>query len=256
MEYANEPGKVFWCNSFSLINYNKYMPRFIMSLLVCFSLVSCFIPNRVGKVKKITTENISKNDIVFMIPVSYTYKNYLYNSYRRWRPDPDDLAYEKVWDSLQYGILQEYFKVERIDTGPKDSLFRKRPFKFRILLGGTEYARSNLVDYNISQFTWNIRAGKPDTGFNYLPDTLGKLSYQKPVVIFTNDFYFYGANFQAGFAQGGTGIRVLLDFLVVILSQGKVAYYRNFSTSYSFDRLERKPHLKEKIVHKLFDKLE
>jgi len=232
------------------------MPRFIMSLLVCFSLVSCFIPNRVGKVKKITTKIISKNDSVFMIPVSYTYHNYLYSSYRRWRPDPDDLAYEKAWDSLQNGVLQEYFKVERIDTGPKDSLFKFRPFKFRILLGGTEDALSNLVDYNISQFTWNIRAARTDSGFSFLPDTLGKLSFQKPVVIFTNDFYFYGANYQAGFAQGGTGIQMLAHFLIVIVSKGKIAYYRNYRNSFSFDRLERKPHLKEKVVHKLFDKLE
>jgi hypothetical protein len=157
---------------------------------------------------------------------------------------------------LQNGVLQEYFKVERIETGPKDSLFSKRPFKFKILLGGTEYARSNLVDYNISQFTWNIRAGRNDSAFNFLPDTLRKLSFQKPVVIFTDYFYFYGANFQAGFAQGGTGLRVLLVFTVAILSKGKVSYYRNYKNSYSYNRLERKPHLKEKIVHKLFDKLE
>jgi hypothetical protein len=232
------------------------MLRIIITCFTASFFVACWVPKRVGKVKKITTENISKNDSVFMIPVSFTYKNYLYNSYRRWRPDPDDLAYERAWDSLQYGILQKYFKVERMDTGPKDSLFRKRPFKFKILLGGTEYARSNLVDYNISQFTWNIRAAKPDTGFAFLPDTLYMLSYQKPVVIFTNDFYFYGANFQAGFAQGGTGIQILAHFLVVILSKGEIAYYRNYRNSYSFARLERKPHIKEKIVHKLFDKLE
>jgi len=110
------------------------MFRNILLFSVTSLLISCFVPKRVGKVKKITTENISKNDSVFMIPVSYTYKNYLYNSYRRWRPDPDDLAYEKAWGSLQYGVLQAYFKVDRIDTGPEDSLFRKRPFKFKILL--------------------------------------------------------------------------------------------------------------------------
>jgi hypothetical protein len=232
------------------------MPRIVIMIIFSLFLKSCFLPNRVGKVKKIITEHITKHDSVFMIPVSYTYHNYLYSSYRRWRPDSDDLAYEKAWDNLQYGILQEYFKVERIETGPKDSLFKFRPFKFRILLGGTEDALSNLVDYNISQFTWNIRAGRTDTAFSFLPDTLLILSFQKPVVIFTNDFYFFGANFQAGFAQGDTGIQMLAHFLIVILSKGKITYYRNYRNSYSFNRLERKPHLKEKIVHKLFDKLE
>jgi len=232
------------------------MLRNILLFLVIAFLVSCLVPKRVGKIKKVTTENISKNDSVYMIPASYTYHNYLYSSYRRWRPDPDDLAYEKAWDSLQNGVLQEYFKVERIDTGPKDSLFKFRPFKFRILLGGTEDALSNLVDYNLSQFTWNIHAGKTDLANDHLPDTLRKLSFQKPVVIFTNDFYFYGANFQAGFAQGGTGIQMLAHFLIAIVSKGEIAYYRNYRNSFSFDRLERKPHLKEKIVHKLFDKLE
>jgi hypothetical protein len=226
-------------------------------LFFLFSLIiSCWVPKRVGKVKKVTTENITKNDSVFMIPVSYTYFNYLYSSYRRWRPDPDDLAYEYKWDKLQHEVLQQYFPVERIDTGPKDSLFRFRPFKFKVLLGGTEKSLSSLVDHNISQFTWNIRAGKPDTGFRYLPDTIKKLSFQKPVVILTNRFYFFGGNFQAGFAQGGTGIRTILDFHVIILSKGEIVYFRNYSNDYSYDRLERKPHLKEKIVHKLFDKLE
>jgi hypothetical protein len=232
------------------------MLRNILLFLVIAFLVSCLVPKRVGKIKKVTTENISKNDSVYMIPASYTYFNYLYSSYRRWRPDPDDLAYEFRWDSLQHDVLQQYFQVERIETGPKDSLFRFRPFKFKILLGGPEKTLSNLVDYNISQFTWNIRTSRFDTAFGYLPDTLRNLSYKKPVVIFTNNFFFFGNNFQAGFAQGGTGIRAILDFLIVILSKGKIVYFRSYYNDYSYDRLERKPHLKEKIVHKLFDKLE
>jgi len=232
------------------------MFRNILLFSVTSLLVSCFVPKRVGKVKKVTTENISKHDSVFMIPVSYTYHTYLHSSYRRWRPDSNDLAYEYRWDKLQHDVLQQYFPVIRINTGPKDSLFRFRPFKFKILLGGTEASLSSLVDYNISQFSWNIRAARPDTGFRYLPDSIKKLSFQKPVVIFTNNFYFYGANFQAGFAQGGTGIQMLAHFLIVILSKGEVVYYRNYRNSYSYDRLERKPHLKAKIVHKLFDKLE
>lgn len=233
----------------------KLLYIFTIGLLLSL-LASCWVPKRLGKVKKITTENITKYDSVFMFPVAFTYRSYLNNSYRHGEPDANDLAYEKHWDSIQYDILQKHFQVERVDIGPKDDVFRKRPFKFRVLLGGTEFARSNWVDYNLSLFTWNVRAGKMDKAYTSLFDTLQKLSFIKPLVIITNRFYFFYVNFQAGFAEGGTGIRNILDFHIVILSKGEIIYYRNYSNDYSHHRLERKPHLKEKIAHKLFDKLE
>jgi hypothetical protein len=208
-----------------------------------------------GKVKKITSEKIAKGDSVYMIPVSFTYDNYLHSSYRRWRPDKDDLANEHIWDSVQHSVLKEYFSVERIDIGPKDSLFKFRPFKFKILLGGPETTLSNLNDYNIAKFTWNIRAGKMEQGFEFLPETIKKLSQERPVAIFTSNFFFYGVSFQAGYAQGSTGLQVIPDCLLVILSKGEVLYYRNYRKRYGYEKFERRRESKEKFTRKLFDKL-
>lgn len=230
---------------------------FIFSIgLVLSSLASCMVPKPVGKVKKITTGQIAKGNSVFMLPVAFTYKNYLYSNYQYGGPNDKDLAYEKQWDSIQYRILQKYFAVQRIDIGPRDDVIRRRPFKFKISLGGTEDAVSNWVDYNLSLFTWNIRAGNTDSAYTFLFDTLQKLSFIKPLVIITNDFYFFSANFVAGFARGGTGVQMLAHFLIVILSKGEIVYYRNYRNGYTHRRLESNPKLKEKIVHKLFDKLE
>jgi hypothetical protein len=223
-------------------------------ILLLVSLYGCMLPTRLGKVKKINTNQIKIGDSITMIPVSFTYFNYLHSSYRRWRPDKDDLAYENLWDSVQYSVLQEYFSVRRIDIGPKDSLFKFRPFNFKLLLGGPYQTLSNLNDYNLSLFTWNIRAGRTEKAFEFLPDTVHKISLEMPVVIFTNDFFFYGSTFQAGYATGGTGLMFIPDCLMAIVFKNKIIYYRNFSKRYSFKRFEKDEHFKAKVTRKLFDK--
>jgi hypothetical protein len=232
------------------------MKAFLFIVCIAASLASC-VPTRVGKVKLVNTGELKKGDSVLVVLPFYTYATESNSfSLSKWDgPTEQMTAFENRWDSVQLSVVSRYFKPKVFEYGYRHAYWGVRPFRFKVLLGGTEEVKSDTASWQLSNFTWNLRAGDTKKAFEFLPDTLLQLSYNKPVVIFTNDFFFFERSFQAGFASGTTGLNVIPNCVITILINGEPSYVRSYRKNSKAEKLLNNSRRVENVNLKLFDKM-
>jgi hypothetical protein len=107
----------------------------------------------------------------------------------------------------------------------------------------------------MSNFTWNIQAGKIEEAYKFLPDSILALSYRLPLMVLTNDFYFFDIPFRAAYITSSSGLQFVPKSFLILLKEGKIAYFRGYRRSLYYRKIEKNPEFINKFTQKLFDKL-
>jgi hypothetical protein len=228
----------------------------VLFIAISCSLSACHIlQRRSGRVKYINTSHVVKGDSIFLVPSSFLWHKYLRRDSIRWyMPGGEDFKMIKDWETAQTNTIKNFFIISPYFFGSPDSLYKERKLSPH-LKSGYPTALSNLSSYNFMQFMHGVNNNQQDIAFKFIVDSIRELSYSLPVLIVTNHFWFYYAQFIGGYAQGGTGLIFSPGLHVVILKNDKVVYYRNYDKKYSYDRFMKKG-FTEKVTRKLFDKLD
>jgi len=233
----------------------SYYYIFILSTL-SFAIGSC-IPTRLGKVNEISTGEIKKGDsVIYVAPVFAfaTFGNSITGS--KWdKPTKLQIDWENTWDSLQRVVTNEYLNAKHHQLAFDRRSYKVRPFKFKVLLGNTTEVKSDSLSWLLSKYTWLIRLGLQDSAKAFLPDSIAALSYTKPVLIISNDFYFYEKSFFSGYAEGSTGLNVIPAMNIAIISKENVIYFRTYRKRFKYMKIKDDPQQIMNIHRKLFDKI-
>ncbi len=233
------------------------MRDIIFCILSLFFLQACFLPKRIGKVKSINNGAVVRGDSIILLNPFYIYATFAneITCCDWYKPSKKQIEIEAQWDSIQSAVVNKYFTTVFLEYGNRNSNYNIRPFVFKFPLGSTEKTKSDTISYIISSFSWNIRADKIEEAYKYLPDSVLALSYLQPVAILTNDFYFSDIPFRAAYASGSTGLQFRPETFLIILKDGKIAYFRGYRRSLMYRKIEKNPEFINKITHKLFDRL-
>jgi hypothetical protein len=232
------------------------MRNIIIVLFLLVLLDSC-LPKRVGKVKIINNGTIVRGDSIILLNPFYTYGTFAneITCCDWYKPSERQVEIERQWDSIQSLVVRKYFSTELLKYGNRNSHYNHRPFVFKFLLGSTEKIESDSISFIMTSLSWNIRAGKIQEAYNFLPDSIVKLSYHLPVVVITNDFYFFDIPFRAAYISSSTGLQFSPEVFIVIIKEGKVVYFRGYRKSLYYKKVEKNPDFIGRFTHKLFDKL-
>jgi len=216
------------------------------------------LPTRIGKIKTINTGELKRGDSIIFIGPAYTYDPFGSPiSGSIWdKHTSRQKAFEEIWDSAQIESININFDKISQRINRDFETYSIRRFNFKVgLLGKYEKIKGDSISWLLSKFTWHTRDGKPDSAFKYLPDSIYNLSYTYPIVIITNNFFFFEKGFVSGYAEGSTGLRIVLSLICTVLKNGKIIYYRSYRKAFPYFKIIDD---KEKLIsinQKLFDKL-
>jgi hypothetical protein len=237
-------------------NRNNNMRFILIFLLITIFLNSC-INRRSGKVKFINSGVVAQGDSIFLLNPLYTYGTFAneVTCCDWYKPSEKQIKIEQQWDSIQSAVINTYFVADFVMFGNRNSNYNQRTFKFIFKNGYKEETESDSISYVVTDFSWSVRDGKFEEAFKFLPDSVIMLSYQKPVAILTNRFRFFDISFRAAYASGTTGLQFVPLTNLIILKEGKIAYFRSYRRAVYYKKIERNPGFIYKFTVKLFDKL-